>query len=112
MKVEIISKVMDITPAIRERIESRFDKLERLQVPLIKPHVVVGKEGQTFIIEATASIPSGTLFAQAEHLDLYAAITDLGQKLERQINRHTEKPHAHRGVRSGKEQCRTDVVDA
>lgn len=112
MKVEIVSKIMDITPAIRERVESRFDKLERLQVPLIKPHVVLGKEGQSFVIEATVSIPSGTLFAQAEHEDVYAAITDVGQKLERQINRYTEKPNAHRAARSGKEQCRTDEVDA
>ncbi|OSM53805.1 cold-shock protein, partial [Aeromonas salmonicida subsp. salmonicida] len=33
MKIEITSKIIDITPAIRERIESRFEKLERLQVP-------------------------------------------------------------------------------
>ena len=112
MNVEITSKIIDITPAIRERIESRFDKLERLQVPLIKPHVTIGKEGQTFVVDATISIPSGTLFAQASHEDLYAAVTEVGQKLERQLNRHTDKPQAHRSVRSGKEQCRTDPVDA
>ncbi|MGL5288612.1 MAG: ribosome hibernation-promoting factor, HPF/YfiA family, partial [Aeromonas sp.] len=96
MKIDITSKIIDITPAIRERIESRFEKLERLQVPLISPHVVVAKERTMFTVEASAGIPSGKLFAQAEHIDLYAAITELGQKLERQLNRHTEKPIARR----------------
>ena len=92
MKIEMTSKIIDITPAIRERIESRFEKLERLQVPLITPHVIISKERLMYIVEATIGIPNGKLFAQAEHEDLYAAITDLGQKLERQLNRHTENP--------------------
>lgn len=79
MKIEITSKIIDITPAIRERIESRFEKLERLQVPLITPHVIVSKERLMFTVEASAGIPNGKLFAQAEHEDLYAAINELGQ---------------------------------
>jgi len=107
MLIDVTSKVIDITPTIRERIETRFEKLERLQVALIAPHVTITKEGQNFIVEAGAGIPNGTLFAQAEHEDLYAAITTLGQKLERQLTRHLAKPAAHRAVRSGKEQCRS-----
>ncbi|MEZ7862556.1 MAG: ribosome-associated translation inhibitor RaiA [Aeromonadaceae bacterium] len=107
MIIDITSKAIDITPTIRERIESRFAKLERLQVPLITPQVIVIKEGLAFIVEAKIGIPNGQLFAQAEHEDLYAAVTLLGQKLERQLNRHLAKPVAHRGTRSGKEQCRT-----
>ncbi|MGL4717156.1 MAG: ribosome hibernation-promoting factor, HPF/YfiA family [Aeromonas sp.] len=112
MKIEITSKIIDITPAIRERIESRFEKLERLQVPLITPHVVVTKERLMFIIEASAGIPSGKLFAQAEHEDLYAAINELGQKLERQLNRHTEKPISRRATGVLKEQPQPDEADA
>ncbi|QFI55047.1 ribosome hibernation-promoting factor, HPF/YfiA family [Aeromonas simiae] len=109
MKVAVNSRIIEITPAIRERIETRFDKLERLQVPLINPSVVIRKEGQIYVVEATTGIPHGTLFAQAEHEDLYAAVTEMGQKLERQLNRHIDKPNAHRGLRSGKDQCRSDV---
>lgn len=106
MLIDVTSKVIEITPTIRERIESRFEKLERLQVPLIAPHVTITKEGQQFIVEAGAGIPSGKLFAQAEHEDLYAAVTTLGQKLERQLTRHLAKPAAHKAIRSGKAQCR------
>lgn len=115
MKIEITSKIIDITPAIRERIESRFAKLDRLQVPLITPHVIVAKERLMFTVEASAGIPHGKLFAQAEHEDLYAAINELGQKLERQIHRHTEKPIAKRSnsplkeVAQGQEQQEVDA---
>ena len=112
MKNENTSKIIEITPAIRERIESRFNKLERLQVPLITPHVIVSKERLMFNIEATAGIPNGKLFAQAEHEDLYAAINDLGQKLERQLNRHTEKPLARRAQSPLREQAEPQEADA
>ena len=112
MKIEMTSKIIDITPAIRERIESRFEKLERLQVPLITPHVIISKERLMYIVEATAGIPNGKLFAQAEHEDLYAAITDLGQKLERQLNRHIEKPLARRAAVVGKDVPEVDEADA
>lgn len=106
MIIDIASKAVDITPTIRERIESRFAKLGRMQVPLITPQVIICKEGLSFTIEAKIGIPNGQLFAQAEHEDLYAAVTLLGQKLERQLHRHSTKPVAHRSGRSGKEQCR------
>ncbi|MBP6791012.1 MAG: ribosome-associated translation inhibitor RaiA, partial [Aeromonas sp.] len=80
------------------------------QVPLITPHVIISKERLMYIVEATIGIPNGKLFAQAEHEDLYAAITDLGQKLERQLNRHTEKPIARRAA--GKEVPQPDEADA
>lgn len=112
MKIEMTSKIIDITPTIRERIESRFEKLERLQVPLITPHVIISKERLMYIVEATAGIPNGKLFAQAEHEDLYAAITDLGQKLERQLNRHIEKPLARRAAVAGKDVPEVDEADA
>lgn len=106
MIIDIASKAVDITPTIRERIESRFAKLGRMQVPLITPQVIVCKEGLAFTVEAKIGIPNGQLFAQAEHEDLYAAVTLLGQKLERQLHRYSTKPVAHRSGRSGKEQCR------
>ena len=52
MIIDITSKVVEITPTIRERIESRLAKLGRLQVDLITPQIIIGKEGLNFTIEA------------------------------------------------------------
>ncbi len=96
MLIEITSKIIDVTPSIREYVASKFEKLERMQVPMISPHVYVGKEGEHYVIEAKIQIPFGKLFAEAEHEDLYAAINALEQKLERQIIRHIHRPDARR----------------
>ncbi len=112
MIIDITSKAVEITPSIRDRIESRLAKLGRLQVALITPQIIIGKEGLNFTIEAKIGIPNGQLFAVSEHEDLYAAVTLLGQKLERQLTRHNNKPIAHRGVRSGKERCRAGEMTA
>ena len=110
MSITITSTVIDISPAIRERIESRFEKLSRRQVALITPHVIIQKEGQNYLVEATAGIPNDTLFAQAESENLYAAIKDLGQKLERQLNRYADKPLAQR-AHAGQPVTSGDVDD-
>lgn len=102
MRIEITSKQMEITDAIRSRVESRFEKLSRFDVPLIKPHVIITEEPKSFKIEANITIPNNQLFAEAEHSDLYAAINQLGQKLERQLNRSLKKPVAQRNTRNGK----------
>ena len=108
--IVISSKDIPVSNPIRERIESRFQRLERMNVPLITPHVTIIKERQGTAIEASVTIPNGKLFAQSNHEDLYAAITDMGQKLERQLKRYAHKPHAHRSSRSGKEQCREGAI--
>lgn len=116
MSITITSNVIDISPAIRERVESRFAKLTRRQVPLITPHVIIHKEGLKYQIEATAGVRHDTLFAKAEDENLYAAIKDLGQKLERQLNRYADKPLAQRAVAGqpvvGEDEATAEEVDA
>ncbi|MFD1007156.1 MULTISPECIES: ribosome hibernation-promoting factor, HPF/YfiA family [Oceanisphaera] len=111
MSITITSNVIDISPAIRERIESRFEKLSRRQVDLITPHVIINKEGLKYQVEATAGVRHDTLFAKAEDDNLYAAIKDLGQKLERQLNRYADKPLAQR-AQAGQPVVPNDVDDS
>ncbi|WP_394129733.1 ribosome hibernation-promoting factor, HPF/YfiA family [Shewanella maritima] len=94
--LKITSKQLEVTAPIRERIEGRLEKLSRHDIQLINPHVIITQEKQQFKIEASVGIPSGELFAQAKNENLYAAITAMGQKLEKQLNRLTHKPHSQR----------------
>ncbi|PSV99991.1 ribosome hibernation-promoting factor, HPF/YfiA family [Photobacterium lipolyticum] len=118
MTVEITGKNIDITPAIRERIEFKFKKLEKFQVPLISKHAVISKEpSRKFKIEASAAIPGGKIVASAEHDDMYGAITELYQKLERQLKKQTQKPAARRASHCEKpevaeEEVATEDADA
>lgn len=100
MLIDITSKSIDITETIRERIHARFAKLEKPQIPLIKPQVIITKEKLNFKVEAKIGVPNGQLFASDQNEDLYAAINGLGQKLERQLRKHHNKPIAERVDRS------------
>lgn len=96
--LKITSKQLEVTAPIRERIDSRFDKLARHDVQLINPHVIITEEKPGFKIEASVGIPNGELFAQAKHQNLYSAINAMGQKLEKQLNRLTHKPESQRFI--------------
>src|SRR5471030_3083917 len=112
MTVNITSKQMDITPAIREHVEDRLKKLEKWQTQLIKPHIVLSKEPQGFVADATITTASGPLVASATHDDMYAAVNDLIAKLERQLNKAQHKGEARRAescvkeMKIGRASCR------
>lgn len=111
--MKITSKDFEVTAPIRERIESRLEKLGRHDIQLINPHVIITQEKQGFKIEASVGIPSNTLFAQATDKDLYAAINAMGQKLEKQLNRLNHKPEAaRRAVPAIEQEAVSEEIDS
>jgi len=110
MRIEITSKQITITDTMRSKVEERFQKLEKLQIPLIKPHCIITKEPKGIKIEATIGVPNGKVFAHAEHDDLYIAIGQLFQKIERQLNKHLHKSEASRAKNNGKDMCRNGEI--
>ncbi|MFT4464129.1 MAG: ribosome-associated translation inhibitor RaiA [Sodalis sp. (in: enterobacteria)] len=91
MIINITGKQMEITPAIRQHAEERLAKLAKWQTQLINPHIILSKQPQGFVADATLSTPNGQLVASATHQDMYLAINELLAKLERQINKVQHK---------------------
>ena len=110
MRIEITSKQITITDTMRTKVEERFEKLEKMQVPLIKPHCIITKEPKGVKIEANIGVPNDKIFASAEHEDLYAAIGLLFQKIERQLNKYIHKSEADRAKNHGKDMCRNGEI--
>lgn len=102
MIVNITSKQMEITPAIRQHVEDRLSKLEKWQTHLINPHIVLSREPKEYVADATINTPNGPLVASAAHDDMYAAINELIGKLERQLNKVQHKGEARRATASVK----------
>jgi len=100
MTVNITSKQMEITPAIRQHVADRLAKLDKWQTHLINPHIILSKEPQGFTADATMNTPNGHLVASAKHEDMYAAINELINKLERQLNKVQHKGEARRATTS------------
>lgn len=98
MQLSITGHHMDVTPALRSYIENKFQRLERHFDNMTNIHVILNVEKERQKAVATIQVSRGTLFADSEHEDMYAAIDDLLDKLDRQLKKHKEKlTNHHRG---------------
>ncbi|KTC82440.1 ribosome hibernation promoting factor [Legionella cherrii] len=91
MQINITGHHIDVTPALRAYTEEKFDKLERHFDHITSINVVLNVEKLRQIAEATVHVTKGELHASSESDDLYAAIDNLIDKLERQLSKHKEK---------------------
>ncbi|MFA0084861.1 ribosomal subunit interface protein [Vibrio sp. 10N.286.49.C2] len=97
MRINITGKNIEITSAIREHIESKFKKLEKWQVDIISCQTAFSEEpNKQMKFEASITVPKGKLVASASNEDLYTAVNEVEQKLERQLNKLRHKPEARR----------------
>lgn len=96
MTLNIASKQMDITPAIRAHVEERLVKLNKWHTQLINPHFILNKTPKGFSVDASIGTPFGNLIASAEAEDMYKAINDVEEKLEKQLNKLQHKGEARR----------------
>jgi putative sigma-54 modulation protein len=87
---------MDITPAIRSFVYEKFDRLQRHFDHITNIHVILTVEKDRHKAEATVHVNRGSLFAESENDDMYAAIDSLIDKLDRQILKHKDKLNRHK----------------
>lgn len=98
MKVDVTGHHVDVSPALRDYVTSKLDRVERHFDQVTRAHVVLTVEKMTQKAEATLHVSGGTVHAIATGQDLYAAIDGLADKLDRQVKRHKEKlTNHHRG---------------
>jgi putative sigma-54 modulation protein len=95
MQVNLTGHHVEITPALRDYVSSKLERLERHFDHVTNVHVVLSVEKLRHKAEATFSITGNNLFANAEEEDMYAAIDALADKLDRQIKKHKEKLTDH-----------------
>lgn len=98
MTLNITSKQMNITPALRSYIEEKFAKLDKWRVDLVNPHIVLSKEPGSFVADATLTTKGNILVASAKNNDMYNAINELVTKLERLLSKSQHKAAARRAT--------------
>lgn len=105
MRIETHGQQLDVTPALKGYVETRFARLARHfdQPGDVRTQLRVEKTNHC--AEATVNIAGRTLHADASGVDMYAAIDLLADKLDRLLLKHKEKlVDHHRGesaARSG-----------
>ncbi|WP_339806577.1 ribosome hibernation promoting factor [uncultured Marinobacter sp.] len=91
MQLNISGHHVELTPALKEYITEKFDKLERHFDHISNCQVTLAVEKVRQMAEATLHVVGGEIHAKAENEDMYAAIDGLVDKLDRQILKHKEK---------------------
>lgn len=94
LKYNIRGENIEVTPAIREHVESKVSKVERFFTEDMSANANVNlkvySDSQTKV-EVTIPMKNLTLRAEERHNDMYAAVDLIVDKLERQIRKHKTK---------------------
>ncbi|GAA6143780.1 ribosome-associated translation inhibitor RaiA [Hydrogenophaga sp. 5NK40-0174] len=100
MNLTISGHHLEVTPALRgyvttklERISRHFDQVVDIKVLLSVDNPKEKDMRQK--AECSIHVKGKDLFAESAHADLYAAVDDLADKLDRQVLRHKDKTQDH-----------------
>ncbi len=95
MQISVTGHHVEVTEAMKNYVDEKFQKLERHFDQLIDVHVILSVEKLAQKAESTVQVNGAKLFAEETQEDMYAAIDGLIDKLDRQIIKHKEKLSSH-----------------
>jgi len=96
MHLDMTGRHVEITPELREFVEEKLAKLDRLLDGPIEVHVVLGIEKHRQTAEIQVKSRTGLFSGAHETDDLRASIAEVADRLERQALRHKEKATTHK----------------
>ncbi|ENZ00992.1 ribosomal subunit interface protein [Clostridium thermobutyricum] len=91
MKVTVMSKNIEITPALREVIEKKISKLDKYFEKEVDAKVTISVQKSRHIVEVTIPFSGIMLRAEEATEDMYKSIDMVEEKLVRQIRKQKTK---------------------
>jgi putative sigma-54 modulation protein len=104
MNLHVTGHQLPITPAIREYIAGKLQRVTQHFDHVIDVNVIMSVEKLKHRIEATVHMSGKDIFCESSAADMYAAIDALVDKLDRTILKHKEKNLSQRHGASLKNQ--------
>ena len=95
MNLNITGHHVEVTPALREYVTGKVDKVLRHFDHVTSVHVILSVAKLKQKAEVTLHVKGKDITAVAEEADLYAAIDAMEDKLDRQVMKHKEKVSDH-----------------
>ena len=95
MQIETHGQQMEVTPALRDYVETRLARLSRHFEHPCEIRVQLGLDKPQHRAEATVTMTGRALHADANGVDMYAAIDLLADKLDRLLLKQKEKMVDH-----------------
>lgn len=103
MNLTISGHHLDVTPALREYVLTKLDRVTRHFDQVVDVNVLLSVEKlkekeRRQKAEVTLRVKGRDIFVEQAHEDLYAAVDQLMDKLDRQVCRHKDKLQNHHHV--------------
>ena len=96
MQISITGHHVEVTEALKAYVEEKIGKLKRHFDNVVDIHVILTVEKLEQKAEATVQVSGAKLYAEDTQEDMYAAIDNMVDKLDRQVVKHKEKLQNHR----------------
>ena len=103
MNLTISGHHLEVTPALREYVLTKLDRVTRHFDQVVDINVLLSVEKlkekeRRQKAEVTVHVKGKDIFVEQTHEDLYAAIDQLMDKLDRQVCRHKEQLQDHHHI--------------
>ncbi len=95
MNLNITGHHVEVTPALREYVTSKLDKVIAHFDHVTRVAVILSVEKLKQKAEVTVHVSGKDIFVEADDADLYASIDSLVDKLDRQLQKHKQKLTDH-----------------
>ncbi|ACT49450.1 MULTISPECIES: ribosome hibernation-promoting factor, HPF/YfiA family [Methylovorus] len=95
MNLHLTGHHLDVTPALREYVQSKLERVSNHFDHVIDVKVTMSVEKLAQKVEATIHVPGHDIHAESSGENMYGAIDALADKLDRQVLKHKEKVSDH-----------------
>jgi putative sigma-54 modulation protein len=96
MKLKITGRHMDITPALRSYVETRFGRLDRYGLKVGSLQVVLGVEKLQHKAEVVGMVSGKRVQAKTATSEMYATIDALVDRMDTQFRKWKERLANHK----------------
>ena len=100
MNLTISGHHLEVTPALRSYVTTKLDRIQRHFDQVVDVKVILTVENQKEKelrqrAECNIHVKGTDMFAECAHADLYAAVDELVDILDRQVIRHKDRLQSH-----------------
>jgi putative sigma-54 modulation protein len=95
MQITVSGRKLEVTESLRNYAADKIGRVQKHFDHLTTMNVVLQVEKERHMAEVTLHAKGATLAASAQAGDMYSAIDELADKLDRQVLKHKEKLSDH-----------------
>ncbi|HSN04637.1 MAG TPA: ribosome-associated translation inhibitor RaiA [Nitrospira sp.] len=102
MKLRITGRHMDVTPALRRYLETRFDRLDRYGLKVGTIQVVLSVEKLQHKAEAVCTVNGKRVQAKTSTREMYATIDALSDRIDVQFRKLKDRLVSHKPAKAAR----------